>query len=398
MKRESSKFTHNFDYAVLFPIVFLISKLALQNIVDGRIFTNLINPLVLLLMAIFFGFYTKNYHGRFVRVRDHLKLLIILALAYLVLNMLSGLILGYSYNPYSIHILAFLSNIWQIVIPLISIEYMRSAVINKNPKSLSYVCVFTLVFTLLEINFYTFANSFESFEICFKYVASVIVPILCHNILFSYLITKVSCWPIIVYRAITEIALLVVPIIPSLDWYMLGIRAIIAALLTIFIFGYFTKDVDDARRAVRVRRVKNTLSYIPALIITIILALFVSNNLMYAPVSILSNSMGPVFSRGDIVIYEQKTPEIVKNLEENDIIVYNKNGQIVVHRIINKYTENGLYYYITKGDANNTRDLEPVSENSVMGVYKTSLAKVGWPSIWLREAFNNNEVPEVEIK
>ena len=117
----------------------------------------------------------------------------------------------------------------------------------------------------------------------------------------------------------------------------------------------------------------------------------------YEPIAIVSNSMNPIYYRGDIVIYSKPTIEELKNIEEDTIIIYSKEKQFVSHRVIKKYEENGVIYFITKGDANLAEDADPVPMNKVIGIYACSVRYIGYPSVWLNQIFNN-EKPTVETK
>ena len=116
-----------------------------------------------------------------------------------------------------------------------------------------------------------------------------------------------------------------------------------------------------------------------------------------SPIAILSNSMSPYYSRGDVVVYHKIDDETLKNIEKGNIIVYSKEGQLIVHRVIDIYERNGIYFFITKGDANKDKDFDPVGEHDIVGVYKFHVKYVGFPAVWLNE-FYRNEKPKVEIK
>ena len=129
----------------------------------------------------------------------------------------------------------------------------------------------------------------------------------------------------------------------------------------------------------------------------IVFVLFMTGFLSTSPIAILSNSMSPYYSRGDVVVYRKIDDDTLKNIEKGNIIVYSKEGQLIVHRVIDIYEKNGVYFFITKGDANKDKDFDPVGEEDVIGVYKFHVKYVGFPAVWLNE-FYRNEAPKVEIK
>lgn len=80
----------------------------------------------------------------------------------------------------------------------------------------------------------------------------------------------------------------------------------------------------------------------------------------YRPVVILSGSMEDELKTGSTVIVKK-----TKDVKENDIIFFTTNdGTPVIHRYV-ATDENGQL--ITKGDSNPTKDLEPISQEQVLG-------------------------------
>ena len=77
----------------------------------------------------------------------------------------------------------------------------------------------------------------------------------------------------------------------------------------------------------------------------------------YGAAVVLSDSMEPEFSEGDLIIVNETDTYGV-----NDIVVFQDGNSLVVHRIINIDGET----ITTKGDANNTAD-EPINVSAVKG-------------------------------
>ena len=109
------------------------------------------------------------------------------------------------------------------------------------------------------------------------------------------------------------------------------------------------------------------------------------------PVTIVSNSMLPTYSRGDVIIYEKMSSDDLKKLEKNSIIVYRVENQMVAHRVVNVIQDNGTIKFQTKGDNNNGPDTDLVAINQVVGVYRLHLKYIGYPSVWLNDFFNDEE-------
>lgn len=70
----------------------------------------------------------------------------------------------------------------------------------------------------------------------------------------------------------------------------------------------------------------------------------------------------------------------INALKEGDIITFTEESSktVVTHRIIEVTAdENGEKTFITKGDANNIKDMTPVTADRVIGIFKTRIPKVG---------------------
>ena len=104
---------------------------------------------------------------------------------------------------------------------------------------------------------------------------------------------------------------------------------------------------------------------------------------------ISSSSMEPVYFEGDVIFIKEINPH---DIEVGDIIVFEArgNGIPIVHRVIDIVREQGVLYFVTKGDSNSFQDtyynpLKGVPESRVIGTPIFRVPKVGWISIWLRK-------------
>ena len=107
------------------------------------------------------------------------------------------------------------------------------------------------------------------------------------------------------------------------------------------------------------------------------------------PMVVLSGSMSGTadghIEAGDL-IFVGKTN--VDELRKGDIIAFMEEGStaVVTHRIVDVNEDSdGKLLFTTKGDANNTEDLNPVREDRVVGIYKSRIPKVGDFALFLHE-------------
>lgn len=104
------------------------------------------------------------------------------------------------------------------------------------------------------------------------------------------------------------------------------------------------------------------------------------------PMVVLSGSMSgdapDHIEAGDLIFVVGAVPS---ELEVGDIITFMQGSTVVTHRIIEISTDDsGKLQFLTKGDANNTADTDPVSEDDLVGVYKGRIPKVGDLAIFMQ--------------
>lgn len=387
----------NIKYLYLFVIlaVYIFAGVLIDKFFPTS-YRLIINPIFLIALSIYAYHIDGSNHGRFPRNKEYIKKMIIIVLIYLIIYFFLGLIFGYTRSPYSHTIKGIFKNVWQTVVVIIGVEFIRSFLLNNNNKNKLFIVISVIIFFLIELNINTYLSNTAERESAFKYISSVVIPLFASSILYTYLSLKGSYKLVLAYRVILETILLLTPIYPDLDWFATGIIGILLPLIIYLLYKY---DYDKRKREISRRNLKkqSPVSYIPLIILIIIFAGFMLGFFKYSPIAIVSNSMTPTFYRGDVVVLRKVDEKTLKNMEKYTIIVYSIGKQNIVHRVIDIKEVNGEIFYQTKGDANNSPDADLVSTDQVIGIYQFSIKYIGYPSVWLSEYFNNAK-PKVEIK
>ena len=130
-----------------------------------------------------------------------------------------------------------------------------------------------------------------------------------------------------------------------------------------------------------VKKVCGLLNAIVILSLALIaILLLVPTVLGYKSMAVISGSMEPDIPVGSVVIVRNVMQETLK---KGDVITYQiGEGTMVTHRIdhINKDKEE----IITKGDANDTADANPVKYDSVVGKMAACIPLLGYISIYIK--------------
>ena len=302
--------------------------------------------------------------------KKEINITVTISIIFLILYLVSGFILGFNKNPYNHTLIYTFKSLWKVILPICGIEIVRYKLIKSNKSNFIIMILITIIIIISEINFKAFFLYHNI--IFFHYLISIIIPIIAQNILFTYLSLNTHYNVSIIIRIFNEVPKFFLPIIPYSNWFIEGSFAIIKVLIIYYLFKYFIFNKKNTHCF------KNLTTLYPLTIITsILLVLFMLGVFNYQPIAILSNSMNPIFSRGDVVIYKRE-----ENILPGDIIVFKYKNQIIVHRVVSINE-----YYITKGDANNTIDYIKIKKEDIKGVYQFHVKYLGYPSIWLNEFF-----------
>ncbi|MBR3762536.1 MAG: signal peptidase I [Lachnospiraceae bacterium] len=101
----------------------------------------------------------------------------------------------------------------------------------------------------------------------------------------------------------------------------------------------------------------------------------------YRVFNVISGSMEPAYSVGDLIYVKDVEPE---NIQPGTPITFVLNEDLVVatHRVVEVDAANRHFY--TKGDANDTADAAPVHFNNVIGVPVFSIPLLGYVSSFIQ--------------
>lgn len=320
-------------------ILFIYSLINKCLVYDNQ---NIINLVIWIIVGLTSLFVLGNIDNQKRTKKKTIKLIISITFIYLIINSLIGIFIGFNSNNV---------NLYQLVISLIlvvSMEIGRYCIIKHSSSKTLYLVI--ILFTIFYLNNYDIYN---------------ILNVLTLNILLTYMSSKVGSIPSIIY-SILYILNLYLPCYPAYQYIISSITTNI--LMLILAINLYRND--------EVNKYQLKHNYIWLFIIIPIVCI-VAGFGRYRMIGIVSNSMIPNFKRGDAIIYKK----IDSNYEVNlgDILIYNKDGDYIVHRVVKK---SGDYIY-TKGDNNVIADLNPVSKENYIGIYIVPIPYMGYPFIWL---------------
>ena len=358
-----------FTYLFLLFIIF-IKLFSILGIVK---LSNCFIPILLVIYFIFSKFITRKEYIRKNETANDVKGIIIYLVVSLLLYFLLGIIFGFSYNVYSYSFKDIVINLFVLIIPTLIYEYIRYYLIkHSSDKKILYIAI-TLLIILVDFN--TNNLVFDNSKLLYIRLFSEIIPSVIKNIILTIIMVKYGLSSCLAYQIIYTIFIIYCHYLPNVGYFL---NFLILSLIPIVVYSRL-KGEDDRKEIYKGKNYVEIFTFI----ISFILLLFSFGIFKISPMSVASNSMKPMFERGDLVVY-YKVDDKYK-LKKEDIIVFNYSGNIYIHRIKKIIKRNDKLYYKTKGDANSNYDGNLTSLDDVIGIYKFKIKYIGYPALWMGE-------------
>ena len=375
---KNSKLTSMFVLAIMF-LYFLFSQIYLVKL--GNIYYYVINPLFFVIMAFWLKIKMLSPYKSEKYKKPLLQFVVITALIYTVIYIISGLFLKYGKNPYSSGIVALLLNLYSTMLVILCREYIRFKIINNVfKKDRKIICILVVItFVMQDIPIVSLVNDFNVYSL-FKNLFSVVIPSVSINSLLTYIELYTDYWAGFIYELIMNLVLWIPPILPKAPWIFSAIMdTIFPLLLLIYCMNYITSRERVYFKSVKMVGLKQLIPISAGLVLIIWFAIGI---FPIKPIGIASGSMYPEFSIGDALIIKKCS---ANDVDVGDIIEYKNDGNSIVHRIIEKHRKNGKIVFITKGDNNELPDKDPVDEDQVQGKVIGKIPYIAWPMLIVKK-------------
>lgn len=257
-------------------------------------------------------------------------------------------------------------------------EIIRYIICRKSNDNILSLVAITAIFSIYDIIQVLGYYTLNSAEQIFIFFCLEICSTIAKQSLFTYITCKISLVPTIILSLVLELFIFIVPIFPNLGNY---INSVLGILLPYFLYIKMRTMVKYSdKKEIKNNNGKIFLMFI--ILIIIIIFILISGIGKYKMIAIGSNSMNPIYYRGDAVIYEKIN---ASNIKKEDILVFNSNGKIITHRVVDIIKMGNKVYFQTKGDNNNSEDIELVKENLIYGRVKYIVKYIGYPTIIIQE-------------
>ena len=306
---------------------------------------------------------------------------------YIIVIYILGIFTGFAANIYRLNFHNLIKNIIPYLCIIASGELLRYEVVRKCDKSFISYFLVTVIMILIDCIIYLTSFDMATGDGQIKFICYILLPSISKNCLLLYTTRIAGPYPNLIYRVLTEIRRFVVPIEPNFGMYLESV--LITIIPAVIGFAIYTSLKQYQNKEVEGKTLKQSkiYKYAATIIICVVITFVViltSCKFKYGMLSIGSGSMTSVVNKGDAVIYKALDKNNLPR--KGEIIVFKKEGRIIVHRIIKKVvvSKTETVYY-TKGDANSTEDGYPIPVKDIIGVGKKRVRYIGLPSVALHE-------------
>ena len=367
----------------IFDLLIAIIMLLAKFVFTGK-FVNIFLAVSFFLLFIFiyntFGMERGNKKIKTITIETTL----IVILLYVLFSMVIGLFIGFSENPIIINLESILKNTFFSVIIIFLTEMIRYIIAKKCHNTSIYPLVITtILFIIFDMLF--FVGFFSNYTFFISLTTSII-PIIFRNILFSYLAYHVSFIPNFILRLFYAIYSYIFPILPNYNDYFISLINIFIPYL---IYLLTSNNINYYEKTKISRNVNKKFWYLTIVVwfLLLMLIILITGLFKYQIMAIGSYSMTPNINYGDAVVFEKVRTNRL-DLKKGDIIVFNYEGEVVVHRIVKIENISDDVVIETKGDNNKKKDKFKLSSKDVIGKVKFRIRFIGLPTVSLQEMFS----------
>lgn len=364
-------------------LIFLLFNSFVFKIANMYVISGIMLPF-LILMIVLNGFEKDNYRYK----KDVLLNIIIFLLMYYFITYFLGLFSGFVKSSYSLSFINIIKNTFPVIALILISELMRYVLFNKTKRNLPCLIIGCLLFVMVDVNTMVHIYDVKTALGITKMICLVVFPSITKNIFLTYLTMKVGYKNGIIYRLITELSTYLLPIFPDFGEY---INVLLKTVLPIAImarlnnmFNYYSvRKIKDSRYNSRKLVLYSVITFALLTIVLLTSGLFT-----YQALTIGSGSMSPAIEKGDVIILKSMKNEEARKIKKGDVLVYNHDNKIIVHRVIKKSNNGETISFKTKGDYNNAKDSWTVKQEDVIGIVKFRIRWVGMPTVALNELLN----------
>lgn len=367
----------NSDRKSLFILTISLTILLLGILFIPASIARYILAITLLVFSILFVFLIKKRKIFSIYKNQVLYILIGAGIVYITLYFLTGINFGFN----KLNGLDLLKEIIPLIICIISIEIVRNITLSQENKLANIICF--IGFVVADVVLFSKINKINNFNQFMDLLGLILLPSIMSNVLYHNISNNYGYYPNIVYRLILSLYTLIIPFVPKTPDSLISMLNMIYPLVLVGLVNILYQKKE--KKAIN-KSSKVTPVIVGSVIVLVMsFALLISNQFKYGALVIATESMTGEINKGDMIVFKKLDNN--DEVKENSIIVFTKDDNLIVHRVVGiENIDNEIRYY-TKGDANESNDYGYITRDNIVGITKFKMSYMGYPTLWLRDLF-----------
>jgi len=212
---------------------------------------------------------------------------------------------------------------------------------------------------------------------------STLLPSLAQNLLACLLALLAGPLASLAYVGVLEAFWWFCPVLPDLSWSVRGLVGVGAPLIGLALaWGFYVSHTRQggARRSTGGLQAH----WIAVAVLSVSIVWFAVGAFPIRPVLVGSGSMSPKIEVADVVIVAKSSASSIK---VGDVIEFRTPKENIMHRVVAIQGTGETEVFITKGDANDAPDDDPVMAGNVVGKAIFRVPKLGWLAAAIKKLF-----------
>ncbi len=367
--------------------IYLAANLALPRLPVNSYVKGYFLPAFLWLGIFFLVWRLPRYQpaGKISARSGLIQMALVLGISQVVFYALGGLITSFGKSPYSFTPHMILLNLLLNGSILIGMEFSRAWLLNHfGKRPFLALSLISILYAIMVMTLSQLTGMKASVETV-NFTGSYLLPVVAESLLASLLALLAGPLASLCYRGILTAFWVFCPILPNLSWSIKGLIGVLVPILGMVIIWQVYTATTLHGKVKKQSRGGFPLGWIITAVAAVLIIWFSVGIFPVHPVLVITGSMAPTINPGDLAIVAKSN---TKDFEVGEIIEFRKSEEVnIVHRVVAVNNTGGAKTYVTKGDANDEADIDPVLPDNVVGRVVFRVPKIGWAADSIKRIF-----------
>jgi signal peptidase len=315
------------------------------------------------------------------------------AICYIIILMNIGLFTSFGRSTMSFTPMGLFINSILVLATLLGMEFSRACLVKSFGRRSPFLAIglVTLLYSFLSISMFKFVGLNDPLGVA-KFLGVGLLPAIAENLLASYLAFVGGPVASLAYRGPIMAFWWFCPILPHLSWGVEALLGVMVPTVGFFAINMYTSPMALRRVGIPVeikgfgRARKSSLRGWVIVAVLCVVVVWASTGLLgIQPTTVLSGSMRPTMDVGDMAIVREVPAD---SIQPGDIIQFWREGEMIIHRVVEARGKGDGRLFVTKGDANAEPDSALVTSGQVRGEVVLNIPKIGWAAIAVKGFFS----------